>query len=60
MDCRLLYDVDKRIFDLLYFSDYEPPDEDGFGTEYEYDDIYFDEFFCRLLKETGNHQNSKG
>ncbi len=59
-DCRLLYDADKKIFDLFYVSDYEPPDEDGFGAEYDYDDIYFDEFFRRLPKEAGNHQDSEG
>lgn len=47
-DCRLYYDPDKRFYDLHYVSDYEPPDEDGFGAEWEYDDIYFDEFFRRL------------
>ncbi len=47
-DCRLFYDADKKIFDLFYVSDYEPPDEDGFGAEWDYDNIYFDEFFNRL------------
>lgn len=50
-DCRLLYDADKRIFNLCYVSDYEPPDEDGFGAEWTYDNICFDEFFRRLPKE---------
>lgn len=49
-DCRLTYDKDKKIYDLCYVSYYEPPDEDGFGAEWEYNDIYFDEFFCRLSK----------
>lgn len=50
-DCRLTYDADKKIYDLCYVSYYEPPDEDGFGAEWEYDDIYFDEFFRRLSKK---------
>lgn len=47
-DCQLYYDPDKKIYDLHYVSYYDEPDEDGFGAEWEYDDIYFDEFFCRL------------
>lgn len=47
-ESRLFYDAEKRIYDLHYLSDYEPPDEYGFGAEWEYDDIYFDEFFRRL------------
>ena len=47
-DCRLSYNVNERYFDLRYVSYYEPPDEYGFGAEWEYDDVYFDEFFCRL------------
>ena len=47
-DCRLSYNVDKKCFILSYVSFYEPPDEYGFGAEWEYDYIYFDEFFCRL------------
>lgn len=50
-DCRLHYDTEKRIYDLCYVSYYEPPDEDGFGAEWDYDDIYFNEFFCRLPKK---------
>lgn len=47
-DCRLRYSVEKKYFDLCYVSFYDPPDEYGFGAEWEYSDIYFDEFFCRL------------
>ena len=50
-ECHLSFDADKRIYDLHYLSDYEPPDEYGFGAEWEYDDIYFDEFFCRLSEK---------
>lgn len=58
-DCGLRYDADKKIFGLCYVSDYEPPDEDGFGAEYDYDYIYFDKFFRPLPKETGNQKNSE-
>ncbi len=58
-DCRLFYNAGERFFDLCYVSDYEPPDEDGFGAEWEYDYIYFDEFFRRLPAKPqavgGNH-----
>lgn len=47
-DYRLLYDSDKKIFNLFYVSDYEPTDEDGVGAEYDYGIIYFDEFLRRL------------
>lgn len=47
-ECQLLYDTERRIYDLCYVSDYEAPDEDGFGAEWEYEDIYFDEFFRYL------------
>lgn len=53
-DCSLLYDPNKKIYDLCYVSDYEPPDEDGFGAEWDYDDMYFDEFFRRVWKRDGN------
>lgn len=54
-DCTLRYDADKKIFMLLYVSDYEPPDEDGFGAEYDIDRICFDEFFRILPGEAENH-----
>ncbi len=47
-DCSFYYDKKKNCFVLMYVSDYEPPDEDGFGAEWEYENIYFDEFFCRV------------
>lgn len=47
-DCSLYYDRKRNCFVLMYVSDYEPPDEDGFGAEWEYENIYFDEFFCRI------------
>lgn len=50
-DCSLIYNADKRCFILSYVSFYIPPDKDGFGAEWEYDYIYFDEFFCRLPAE---------
>lgn len=50
-DCRLLYDTEKRIYDLCYVSSYEEPDEYGFGAKWDFADIYFDEFFHRLSKK---------
>lgn len=58
-DCTLRYDADKKIFKLSYVSNYLPSDEDGFGAEYEYDYIFFDEFFCILPEEAGNYQDSE-
>lgn len=49
-DCGISYDADKKIYCVSYLSGYEPPDEDGFGAEWEYDAIYFDEFFRRLRR----------
>lgn len=47
-DCSIKYNKEQRYFDLMYVADYEPPDEEGFGAEWEYDNYYFDEYFCRL------------
>ncbi len=47
-DCGLQFHKEQGYFDFYYVSDYEPPDEDGFGAEWEYGHIYFDEYFCRL------------
>lgn len=47
-DCSFYFDRESKCFILTYVSDYEPPDEDGFGAEWEYENIYFDEFFCRV------------
>lgn len=47
-DCSFRYVRKSGCFVLTYVADYEPPDEDGFGAEWEYGHIYFDEFFCRI------------
>lgn len=47
-DCGIQFMKEQRYFDFYYVSDYEPPDDDGFGAEWEYGHIYFDEYFCRL------------
>lgn len=47
-DCSLSYNVNERYFILHYVGFYDPPDEYGFGAEWEYEHIYFDEFFRRL------------
>lgn len=47
-DCGLTVYGDKGYFDFWYVDNYFPPDEDGFGAEWDYSSIYYDEFFCRL------------
>ena len=44
-DCGLVYHYQHGYFRFFYMSDYEPPDEEGFGSEIEYDSVYYDEFF---------------
>lgn len=39
---------EKGCYKVHYLDSYEPPDETGFGAEWEYDDAYYDEFFCRI------------
>lgn len=48
-DCSLSYEVKDGYFVFSYVADYEPPDEDGFGAEWDYEHIYYDEFFCRIF-----------
>ena len=50
-DCGLVSLNKKGYFDFYYVSWYSPPDEDGFGREEEYEDIYYDEFFNRIRTE---------
>ena len=47
-ECTLKFNRETRRYTMTYLSDYEPPDEDGYGAEWEYDDMYFDEFFNRV------------
>lgn len=47
-DCGIEYDPQRKCYIFSYVSNYIPPDEEGFGAEWEYTDIYFDEFFRRL------------
>ena len=44
----LRYDRNRACFCLTCESGYEPPDEDGFGAEWEYEDLWFDLLFNRL------------
>ena len=37
------------VYPASYLADYIPADSDGFGREDEYEDIFYDEFFCQLL-----------
>lgn len=47
-DCRLELYREKGYFELWYVDHYYPPDDDGFGAEYEYASAYYNEFFCRI------------
>ena len=47
-DCRLCTIKENGCFNFYYVSWYCPADEDGFGREMEYTDIYYDEFFKRI------------
>lgn len=58
-ECKLSYNIDERYYDLRYVSFYSPPDEYGFGSEWEYDNVYFDEFFRRLPAKLQNAPKSK-
>lgn len=53
--CRLISLNEWGYYIFLYVSYYDPADDDGFGMEMEYDEIYFDEFFNRIPveKESG-------
>lgn len=47
-DCGLVIHKKLGYIEFYYVSDYEPPDEDGFGSETTYESVYYDEFFKRL------------
>lgn len=46
--CSLEFRREKGIFIFSYEDGYFPPDEEGFGAEWDYAEIYFDEFFSRI------------
>lgn len=39
---------EKGYYDVEYLYDYDPPDETGFGAEWNYENAYYDEFFCQI------------
>lgn len=47
-DCGLSFHRDDGYFDFYYVSDYEPPDEEGFGSNSEYTSVFYDEFFRKI------------
>lgn len=47
-DCSLSINRRGGYFDFCYVAEYEPPDEYGFGAEWDYENIYYNEFFCRI------------
>lgn len=44
-DCCLIFHKDEGYYDFCYVSSYCPADDDGFGEEFDYSSLYFDEFF---------------
>lgn len=48
LDCWLVFYKDYGYFKFRYSSYYEPPDEDGFGSETEYESVFYDEFFRKI------------
>ena len=53
-DCRIFFHREKGYFVFSYVNSYIPPDEYGFGAEWDEARIYFDEFFCRLAVKSTN------
>lgn len=47
-DCGLTFHKDYGYFEFYYVSYYEPADEDGFGSETEYEYEFYDEFFRKI------------
>lgn len=50
-DCRLISLNEWGYYIFLYVSYYDPADDDGFGMEIEYDELFFDEFFNKIPVE---------
>lgn len=44
----LTFDSERGIYTLIYLKDFIPWDEDGFGAEWDYGELYFDAFFRRI------------
>lgn len=47
-DCGLIFHKDYGYFEFYYVSYYVSPDEDGFGSEIEYESVFYDEFFREI------------
>lgn len=47
-DCRITFCREKGYYDFTYVDSYESADETGFGSEWEYESVYYNEFFCRI------------
>lgn len=47
-DCQIEFCREKGYYDFLYVESYYPPDETGFGAEWNYENAYYDEFFCLI------------
>ncbi|MDO5541337.1 MAG: hypothetical protein Q4F83_14940 [Eubacteriales bacterium] len=47
-DCGLDFHFSEKYFDFWYVDSYCPADDDGFGAEWDYASVFYDEFFCRI------------
>lgn len=47
-DCGLIFYKSYGYQKFYYVSDYEPSDEDGFGSETKYSSVFYDEFFREI------------
>ena len=50
--CILTFYRNDGYFKVSYISYYEPPDDEGFGSESEYDEVFYDEFFRAIPVRT--------
>lgn len=47
-DCGINFHFAEKYFDFWYVDSYCPADDDGYGAEWDYASIFYDEFFCRI------------
>ena len=44
----LTFDSERGVYTIVYLKGFIPWDEDGFGAEWDYGELYFDAFFRRI------------
>lgn len=44
----LTFDSERGVYTIVYLKNFIPWDEDGFGAEWDYGELYFDAFFRRI------------